>query len=573
VSKDAAATAATISLDGGADNDTYVVNGINTNRTINIVDSAGTNDTIIFNQEDDDPTFDAYVDGTTNTLNFYGQSYPAGVLEFSANPFLTVTAGTIETIQLFRYGDLNDPTSLKQSVTGNLVAATRDTATQSWIGKGTDKADIFLATTNGANNYDGGKGDDIIHVNANTGSVAQGGEGFNTLSVIEGLAVDGLNGQIFGEDVFSIGTLSYAWAANTVEVNMEAGIGVAYDAKGEEIVGVDEFYGFANVIGGKGNDLIVGDVYANRLDGGDGKDTLAGGGGFDTLIGGLGDDTYLVDLGNRKIIVSERIAPTTMGEVNGVLTLQGGADAKSIDTVVLSGINRFQDIRFNVTDTTVSISQSGSSSTILVDKGVEQIAFDKVGNGAPVVYATNWSNIGTKSADFVVTKDAGGMALGGQGDDFLMGGQGQDILLGGLGNDIIRGGAGSDKLIGNAGNDILHVHGGDGDLALGGAGADTFIIKGASSTNLGKSLVLDFKLNEDFINFNNAAGVTINAGSAVLSKGVLTDPTQTIVVNLDARGNMTFENNSSNAVTQVVSLIGIDTQQELSALMDRIVFG
>ena len=67
--------------------------------------------------------------------------------------------------------------------------------------------------------------------------------------------------------------------------------------------------------------------------------------------------------------------------------------------------------------------------------------------------------------------------------------------------------------------------------------------------------------------------MTINAGSAVLSKGVLTDPTQTIVVNLDARGNMTFENDSSNSVTQVVSLIGIDTQQELSALMDRIVIG
>jgi hypothetical protein len=165
------------------------------------------------------------------------------------------------------------------------------------------------------------------------------------------------------------------------------------------------------------------------------------------------------------------------------------------------------------------------------------------------------------------------MGLGGQGDDFLMGGQGQDILLGGLGNDIIRGGAGSDKLIGNAGNDILHVHGGDGDLALGGAGADTFIIKGASLTNLGKSQILDFKLNEDFINFNNAAGVTIKAGSAMLSKGVLTDPMQTIVVNLDARGNMMFENDSSNAITQVVSLIGIDTQQELSALMDRIVFG
>jgi Ca2+-binding RTX toxin-like protein len=360
---------------------------------------------------------------------------------------------------------------------------------------------------------------------------------------------------------------------------MEARIGIAYDAKGEEIIGMDDFYGFANVIGGKGNDAIVGDDLANRLDGGDGKDTLAGGGGFDTLIGGVGDDTYLVNLQDMKTIVSERIAPTAMGEVNGVMTLQGGTDAKGVDTLVLTGFSDVMDLRFGVGSATVTVGIMDSgvvSNRALVDKAIEQISFD-TGVGTPVVYATNWSNFGTRSADFVMTKDVGGTGIGGQGDDFLMGGQGQDILLGGLGNDIIRGGAGSDKLIGNAGNDSIYVNRGDGDLALGGAGTDTFVIQGASSLAPGAgtqtSRILDFKLNEDFLRFDGASRVSITTANGITaSKGNIADLTQVMAFNLSNSGTLT-STDGLNANVQVVSLIGIDTQQELSALMDRIVIG
>jgi Ca2+-binding RTX toxin-like protein len=204
-----------------------------------------------------------------------------------------------------------------------------------------------------------------------------------------------------------------------------------------------------------------------------------------------------------------------------------------------------------------------------VDKAIEQISFD-TGVGTPAVYLTKWGNIGTKSADFVMTKDAGGTGIGGQGDDFLMGGQGQDILLGGLGNDIIRGGAGSDKLIGNAGNDSIYVNRGDGDLALGGAGADTFVIQGASPAGLGAgtqtSRILDFKLNEDFLRFDGAAGVSITANGITASKGNIA---QMMEFDLNNSGTLSSVG-LLNLNVQVVSLIGIDTQQELNALMDRI---
>lgn len=46
-----------------------------------------------------------------------------------------------------------------------------------------------------------------------------------------------------------------------------------------------------SVFTGDGNDMIVGDEIANRLEGGRGNDTLAGGKGDDTLVGGEGRDT------------------------------------------------------------------------------------------------------------------------------------------------------------------------------------------------------------------------------------------------------------------------------------------
>jgi Ca2+-binding RTX toxin-like protein len=46
-----------------------------------------------------------------------------------------------------------------------------------------------------------------------------------------------------------------------------------------------------NVVGGSGNDVIVGSSRANRLEGRGGNDTITGGAGADRLYGGDGDDT------------------------------------------------------------------------------------------------------------------------------------------------------------------------------------------------------------------------------------------------------------------------------------------
>ena len=86
---------------------------------------------------------------------------------------------------------------------------------------------------------------------------------------------------------------------------------------------------------------------------------------------------------------------------------------------------------------------------------------------------------------------------GGDGDDLLVGGAGAEHLLGGAGDDTLIGGGGRDTLDGGAGDDEIHLA--PEALAIGGAGADTFVIHrpaalGGPDTLLG--VVGDFRREE-----------------------------------------------------------------------------
>jgi Ca2+-binding RTX toxin-like protein len=82
-------------------------------------------------------------------------------------------------------------------------------------------------------------------------------------------------------------------------INLTTGVSSSADT------GVDKLIGIQNVYGGQGNDLIIGDQFANTLIGLGGNDTIQGGAGddliyiefangfgSDVLTGGLGNDTY-----------------------------------------------------------------------------------------------------------------------------------------------------------------------------------------------------------------------------------------------------------------------------------------
>jgi Ca2+-binding RTX toxin-like protein len=397
-----------------------------------------------------------------------------------------------------------------------------------------------------------------------------------------------------------IGTLSYAWSSGGVEVNMAAGIGVAYDAKGEEVLGVDQFECLANVLGGKGGDSLVGDSYNNVLDGSDGNDTLSGGGGLDVLLGGAGNDTFVVNLKDAGTVASERVGGTANASGAGNLSLSGGTDAKGTDTLVVQGLSRLEDVRVEVSGQTVKLGMvSGPvlplgdplnnagqsvSYTVLADRGIEQVSFD-LGTGAGPVYATTWGNLGTKGDDLVLAKAVGGYAVGGLGNDLVLGGSGEDVLLGGLGNDVLIGRGGEDRLLGGLGNDTIRFNRLDGDIVLGGAGSDTFVVGGVSEDSAGyASRVLDFRLNEDFLRFEGygSVSVSINAGAITATKGIdgvisygapVGNPDGTLMVRLDGVGNLDIDTATPGVDVQLVGLSGIDTQAELAALMSRVMVG
>ena len=123
---------------------------------------------------------------------------------------------------------------------------------------------------------------------------------------------------------------------------------------------------------------------------------------------------------------------------------------------------------------------------------------------------------------------------GGAGNDLIQAGNGNDIVDGGVGNDLIQGGAGDDVIDGGQGSDILRggsgsdrIHLGDGDIARGGNGDDTFIVE----ASFGKIIIGDFKKGdklviknppEDFTGFFIEDGfITIrNGGLSIVLQGV-----------------------------------------------------
>ena len=69
--------------------------------------------------------------------------------------------------------------------------------------------------------------------------------------------------------------------------------------------GVDILNGIENIIGGKGNDKLIGNDFSNILNGGKGNDLIVGGAGKDELIGGLGKDIFKLSVGKGYDLIQD----------------------------------------------------------------------------------------------------------------------------------------------------------------------------------------------------------------------------------------------------------------------------
>jgi Ca2+-binding RTX toxin-like protein len=246
------------------------------------------------------------------------------------------------------------------------------------------------------------------------------------------------------------------------------------------------------------DDLLIGDVNDNNLQGksgndiligGDGNDTLNGGTGNDTLIGGQGNDTYIYNQGGGFDTILDSDGG---GQINwDGLNINGAANT-TVEQWKKLNTNLWQDQQNHISydlqtqfdgSQTLYIIKNGDALKvdnwqsgglgINLGEGSQQPAPLQTYNGdqrAPIkennIYdwsATSWATNGTLTggiaeANFndVITGSGQADKINGLGgNDALDGGAGNDQIDGGEGNDLIAGSAGSDIIHGGAGNDEI----------------------------------------------------------------------------------------------------------------------
>lgn len=265
---------------------------------------------------------------------------------------------------------------------------------------GTNFADAIVGSDNIGNYLRGGGGDDTLY----------GLSGDDTIQ--GGFGADKLNGGA-GEDTLDYGnTGDFVFPGPGVTVRLWNQTATGHNATGDTIIG------FEHVIGGFGNDAIVGsDNVDNNLVGNDGNDTLYGLSGDDTIKGGSGSDV-----------------------------LNGG---DGVDTVDFS--DNFSAMTIRLWNQTVS---GGVASGDLI-AGFENA-------------------IGGSGADAIVGSDVANKLFGGAGIDTVFGNAGNDTIEGGADADHIDGGAGFDYVsyVGSAAGVRVRLWRGDGEL--GDAAGDTY---------------------------------------------------------------------------------------------------
>ena len=297
-------------------------------------------------------------------------------------------------------------------------------------------ADNQLIGNNGANKLDGGAGADTL----------TGGKGGDTYFVNEAgdKIIEDIAGAAGGIDtVISSIDFDLTTLVNVEKLTLAAGF-----------AGLD---GIGNGL----NNTLTGNEFANILNGGIGRDTMAG---------GAGDDYYFVD--NIYDVMTETLTNVKGG---GIDTVESSvsyslAARANVDHLILTGA------ALNGTGNANNNQITGNGNANKLDGG-----------------------IGNDTMDGAAANDT---LLGGAGNDTLTGGEGNDSLNGAAGNDVLVAGDGTDKMTGSTGNDIF-------DFNL--------------LSELGDlDLITDFKKGQDRIDIADLLDEALYAGSDIFGDGIVT---------------------------------------------------
>ena len=292
-------------------------------------------------------------------------------------------------------------------------------------------------------------------------------------------------------------------------------------------------YDRVSMLGGNGNDNLVGGAQSDILDGGSGDDQLNGFLGADRAFGGVGDDIVLVDPfdvspndeSGHDVIFGNNASYPGMGIAisnNGFEEVYGTDEQDYIDSTGYSGTGYEPS---NGLTGVVVLGQAGDDivvGSMRVDKldgglgddvlegrfggdelngggGFDIVSYASSLTGVDVSFEAGFASRGDAEGDILIDLEGirgsrfddilqgdtnsneltgleGNDHIDGRGgDDEIFGGDGDDTLFGGLGNDVLWGGIGRDSIYGEIGAD--HLDGGqDADKLDGGAGMDALVV-------------------------------------------------------------------------------------------------
>jgi VCBS repeat-containing protein len=365
-------------------------------------------------------------------------------------------------------------------------------------------------------------------------------------------------------------------AAATLYVLGSAGADVISGSAGADILDARDFTSgsftdsTANTLnGGGGDDLLIGSLGGDTLNGGMGSDVaiIVANGGADTFDGGAGNDTLdLRQVGPVTATASGAtttynyaggsVAATNVENVlySGTLTVNGGAT----DDVIMTGDGN-ETINGNDGNDTIEsgagndVVYGGSGNDTVIGgsgagddfydggPGIDTLTYPSTSQGITVDMneidrSTNASVAAILTGAGLATNTPVGLATGaeigtdafrsfenvtgGSGNDTIRGNSAVNIIDGGSGSDRISGGGGNDRLDGGAGGDVL-------DYSDVSNGVQVNLLSGLANAGAqgGQDTVSNFEVivlgsgNDQFIGDDNENGIFGGAGDDQIDGG------------------------------------------------------
>ncbi|WP_157215952.1 calcium-binding protein [Flavisphingomonas formosensis] len=425
--------------------------------------------------------------------------------------------------------------------------------------------DVLIA---GGTNYriDGGAGNDEIRA-------------YGRGTVIGGSGVD---------------TVSYAGQWRWIVADLTAGT-AKFEAGGMDILSQVE-----NVTGGNGNDTLIGNAFANVLNGGGGDDLLNGGLGNDTLDGSAGIDTATYADVAAAVRVNLSLAgpqSTGGGGVDTLIAIENLIGSAYND--VLGGDGGVNRIDGGAGDDIIS-GGVGGKDVLIGGVGVDTVTYATASGGvlADLINASVGADslsgfenlIGSAYADTLIGDRGANRIEGGAGDDLIEGGVGDDWIEGGAGFDtasfasatrgvavslLLAGtaqstGVGIDTLVGiealagSGYNDVLTGNGVDNRLS-GGAGDD--VLQGGAGND-----ILDGGMDSDIASYTDATSAVTVDLTLITAQNTGGGGIDTLI-GIEGVIGSAFDDTLIGGVPNGLTLIGVDMTLNGGGGDDMLIYG